>query len=61
MAAKTDLWYRECFMLNKKLLDKSPEAVNVIGHLKSHLEEFNLKMPLIKSLSNEALTEDHWI
>lgn len=38
--SKTDIWYRECFMLNKKLLDKSPEAVAAINQLKEELEVF---------------------
>lgn len=40
ITSKTDLWHRECFMLQKKLLEQSPEAVGVITQLKSHLEEF---------------------
>ena len=55
-----DKWMRECFFLSKKLMDKSPEAINVITHLKDQLSDFQENIPLIKAISNEAWTEDHW-
>ena len=60
VASNVDKWLRECFMLTKKLLEKSPEAINVINHLKEHLLEFQENIPLIKSIANEAWGEDHW-
>ena len=60
IASSVDRWLRECFMLNKKLLEKSPEAINVINHLKEHLLNFQENIPLIKSIANEAWNEDHW-
>ena len=60
ISSDVDRWLRECFMLNKKLLEKSPEAINVINHLKEHLLAFQENIPLIKSIANEAWGEDHW-
>lgn len=60
ITSKVDLWFRECFMLSKKLMDRSPEAIAVINNLKEHIEEFQHQLPIIKALSNEALTDDHW-
>jgi len=57
---KVDTWYRESFMLSKKLIDKSPEAINAINHLKENIELFREQFPLLKALSNEALKEAHW-
>ena len=54
-----DKWMRDCFILNKKLLDKSPEAINVISHLKDQLTDFQDNIPLIKAISNVAWNEDH--
>ncbi|CAG9332270.1 unnamed protein product [Blepharisma stoltei] len=60
ISSNVDRWLRECFVLTKKLLEKSPEAINVINHLKEHLTEFQTNIPLIKAISNEAWGEDHW-
>jgi dynein heavy chain len=60
IASNVDKWLRECAMLNKKLMEKSPEAINVISHLKEHLLGFQENIPLIKSIANEAWNEDHW-
>jgi hypothetical protein len=60
IVSKIDLWYRECFVLAKKLNEKSPEAAYVINNLKESIEKFQLQLPLIKALSNEALQENHW-
>jgi dynein heavy chain len=56
-----DTWYRECFMLTKKLNDKSPEALSVIAKLKEQIEAFQLQLPIIKALSNEAMKDTHWL
>ena len=58
--ALTDQWYSDCFILQKKLSDKSPEALNVISHLKDEIEKFKICIPLIRALSNEAFKESHW-
>jgi len=60
IVSKVDLWYRECFVLAKKLNERSPEAAYVINNLKEHIETFQLQLPLIKALSNEALQDNHW-
>ncbi|OMJ85003.1 hypothetical protein SteCoe_13780 [Stentor coeruleus] len=60
LANNVDKWMRECYILHKKLTDKSPEAVNVINHLKDQLAEFQENIPLVKAIANEAWNEDHW-
>ena len=60
IANKVDRWIRECFMLHKKISGKSPEAVDVINRLKEDLNDFQENIPLIKAISNEAWSEDHW-
>ena len=54
VASIVDIWLRECFVLTKKLLEKSPDTINVINHLKEHLLEFEENIPLIKSIANQA-------
>jgi hypothetical protein len=40
IVAETDIWFRDCFILTKKLSEKSPEAVSVLNKLKENVERF---------------------
>ena len=60
LANLVDKWVRECFMLQKKISGKSPEAVDVINRLKEELNDFQENIPLIKAISNEAWGDEHW-
>jgi dynein heavy chain, axonemal len=60
VASSVEKWIRDCYALNKKLVDKSPEAINVINHLKDRLADFQENIPLIKAICNEAWNDDHW-
>ena len=60
IASSIDRWSKDCAILKKKLLEKSPEAVSAIDTLKENLNEFQEYVPLVKAIANEAWNEDHW-
>jgi dynein heavy chain len=60
IVAKVDSWHADCYTLSRQLQEKSPEAVSILSHLRDDIEKFQLYVPLIKALSNEALKSNHW-
>jgi dynein heavy chain len=55
---KVESVYKEVYSLQRKfeLLEDSEEAHKICGHILAHINKFKEKMPLIKSLTKDALT-----
>ena len=58
VSKKVESVFKEVNTLQRKfeLLEDSEEAIKICGHILQHINKFREKMPLIKSLTKDALT-----
>lgn len=60
IAERVEEWYKEMYVLEKKLHARAPEPAKKAAEIRADLAEFRKHLPIIEWLSTAGLEQRHW-